>query len=273
MKKGVIIVLTAFICITFSNAQRWKLKRYEAIAGIGVANIFGDIGGTADEDNLYGIKDFKIRDSRPNLYLGLRYRLTEDQAVKLSIVNAIGTSKDLDSKNENRNYQFSTFLFEPSLQYEYYILNEDRNTKSSALFSHRGMVNAFSMISLYAFTGIGGVLYVPKVTYDSIFIPDKERFESKAGFSPVIPLGIGIKYVISADISLNFEFGGRLTFSDYIDGFNSDFSDANDVYYFGTFSVIYKLQTSRRGVPILFQGTKKRKSGTKPSSGRKPVGM
>jgi hypothetical protein len=57
------ILLPLLLLFIFSNgsmAQKWKLKRYEGIVGIGTAHYFGDIGGTADETNLFGLKDVAL---------------------------------------------------------------------------------------------------------------------------------------------------------------------------------------------------------------------
>ncbi len=275
MKKGLLIILAFFFVISVSQAQRWKLKRYEAIAGLGVANVFGDIGGSSEIENWGGFKDFRIRDSRPSIYLGARYRLTEEQALKLNIITGIGAGNDIDSKNypSGRTYKFSTILLEPSLQYEYYFLPEDRNMKTSAMYSRRGMVNTFSMISMYGFVGIGGVLYSPKIEGESP-APTQETLNEATGFTAVVPVGLGIKYVLTSEVSLNLEIGRRFTRNDYIDGFTSTFSDSYDVYYFGTLSVVYKLTTSRRGIPILFENRSRGRSNSGgPRRGRKPIGF
>jgi len=44
--------------------QKWKLRRYEALVGVGSTNYFGTIGGSADPENLFGLKDLDIKDSR-----------------------------------------------------------------------------------------------------------------------------------------------------------------------------------------------------------------
>ena len=273
MKKVLLSIILIFLFVNNTDAQRWKLKRVEAIVGLGVANAFGDIGGADEVETLGGFKDYKFKDTRPSFCMGVRYRLNEDQSVKFNIYSAMGGGKDQGSRNESRGYSYKTFLFEPSLQYEYYFLSEDRKTRSSALGARRGMINTFSMISIYGFAGIGGVLYVPKFE-GNLIVPDKETVKDNAGFSPVVPIGFGAKYVLTSEISLNLEIGRRITFTDYIEGLSTDFSNKNDTYYFGNISVVYKLTTTRRGVPIIFQGGRSSKgSGSAPSRRRKPVGL
>ena len=273
IKRLALLFLLLFI-ISAAYGQRWKLKRYEAVAGFGVANVFGDIGGASERETFLNLKDYRIKDSRPSLNLGVRYRIKEEQALKLNIIMGYGSGTDEGGVNETiRTYKFSTFMFEPSVQYEYYFLREDRNTRTSAMFSRRGMVNTFNMISAYAFAGAGGLLYMPKVEGTSTY-PQADHLDESTGFTPVIPIGMGVKYVISSEVSLNLELGRRFAFSDLVDGITTDFSKANDVYYFGTLSVVYKLTTSRRGIPIIFEGGRQKgRSGASPSRGRRPIGL
>jgi opacity protein-like surface antigen len=281
MNRGIIIFLLAFLFVSATHAQRWKLKRFEVIAGLGTANVFGDVGGASEVETWGGLKDYRLKDTRPSINLGARYRLTEEQSVKFNLTTGIGSGTDEGSINglnpieENRRtYKFTTILVEPSLQYEYYFLSEDRNLRSSAIYSRRGMVNSFSMLSLYGFAGVGGVLFAPSIEGETPVEPDKETLTNSAGFTAVIPVGVGVKYVLTSNMSLNLEAGRRFTFTDNLDGLTTVYSKSNDVYYFGTLSVVYKLTTTRRGIPIIFEGgSRVRKSGKKPTGGSKPIGM
>jgi len=60
-----------------------------------------------------------------------------------------------------------------------------------------------------------------------------------------------VKYGLTPDWNIGFELGGRFTLTDYLDAFTSQWSKANDFYYFATFHIIYKLDTSRKGWPVL----------------------
>jgi opacity protein-like surface antigen len=220
-----IILLLALSLPQESNAQRWKLRRYEAVFGVGFLNYFGDIGGAATNDNWFGIKDLSIKHTRPSLYLGTRFKI--------------------------RGFEFTSSIFEPSLQYEFSIISEEKRYSSSALFNKRGMVNNYSQINLYLYAGIGGVFFNTKVNdalaNASAYKPD----HPKAGI--VLPVGLGLKYVINQNWSIGGEFGVRFTTTDYLDGYsNPKFSKANDLYYFGFINGIYRIRTSRSGAPILF---------------------
>ncbi|HET7001875.1 MAG TPA: outer membrane beta-barrel protein, partial [Puia sp.] len=60
-------------------------------------------------------------------------------------------------------------------------------------------------------------------------------------FLPVIPVGAGLRYMITDRIFVNAQFSYRITTSDYIDGFSySCNSEKNDHYYGLTLGVSYR---------------------------------
>lgn len=254
MKKLVFLITLCGLFISSVDAQRWKLRRYEGIIGIGSTNIFGDIGGTADASNLLGLKDIRIAETRPSFYAGIRYKVEEDMALKLNIIYGIGTGKDEGSRNEHRELSYSTNLIETSIQYEYYFLKEDRRLKSAAVFNRRGMINNYAKIAMYAFGGLGGIYFNPKLDGPPQQInADYHIVDGYSKFNLSLPIGLGLKYTIDDKISIGFELGGRYTLSDYVEGFSTEFSKNNDVYYFSNVTFIYKARTDRRGRPILFR--------------------
>ncbi|MFN8207802.1 MAG: DUF6089 family protein [Bacteroidales bacterium] len=253
--------LTLCLLLTSFNldAQRWKTKRYEAGAGIGTTHIFGDIGGGATEKNWMGLKDLRLDATRPSLDLLFRYRISNSFATKFSLFYGYGFGADEGSFHNDsdppRDLSFTRHIIEPSLQLEYYILTEDKRLSSSAMYYRRGMGGAFTRLGLYLFTGIGSSTNFGKVTKNNPaypFNPEKETIKN-ASSTLVIPGGIGVKYMLNTDITLGFELGGRYTFSDYIDGYNAFGYAANegrDIYYFTSFSAVYKLKNDRNNIPL-----------------------
>jgi hypothetical protein len=252
VKKTLPIILFIALCLPQEgDAQRWKLRRYEALFGVGILNYFGDIGGAATNDNWFGLKDLSIKHTRPSFYLGTRYKIRENMAVKLNLMYGFIAGDDAGSKNNDRGYEFTSSIFEPSLQYEFSIISEEKRYSSSALFNKRGMVNNYSQINLYLYAGIGGVFYNPKVNDAMLNAPAYDPGFSKRGL--VLPVGIGLKYVINQNWSIGGEFGVRFTATDYLDAYSHPkFSKANDLYYFGFVNGIYRIRTSKSGAPILF---------------------
>jgi hypothetical protein len=247
LRNIVILIVLMFFTISGGYSQKWKLRRYEAIAGIGTAHYFGDIGGSADKNNLFGIKDIELFNTRPSFYLGARYKIRYNMAIKANFIFGFLKGDDEGSKNNDRNLAFNAMIFEPSAQFEYSIISEEQKYRTSAMFNKRGMINNYSHYNIYAFAGVGGVFGWPK--------PLKELenyYDPQMEFGLTFPIGLGVKYVMSSNLSLGLEFGGRLTTTDYLDGYHrEEFSKANDIYYFAVFNAIYRLKTSRRGFPII----------------------
>lgn len=252
MKRPVLILLLFSLLCTVSEQgaraqQLWKLRRYEALVGLGPSFFFGDIGGFSRGENILGFKDFTFLQTRANFNFSAKYRILEDINIRLSITSATLKATDTRGSNENRNMVSAISIFEPAILGEFYFI---KNTSERSYFFSKGQGGRGFMSSLdfYAFTGLGGASFSVK--------PNTELQDSPAlkdgGFTPVIPLGVGMTLVYSADINFGIEIGGRYSFSDYIDGYTSQYSSANDVYYFLNFTFAYKLRTGRNGGPILW---------------------
>jgi hypothetical protein len=258
MNRHLAVLFLVFL-VFFSSVygQKWKLTRYEAHFGLGTTNVFGDIGGTMDKNNLYGLKDIKIKETGLSIYAGARYKLSADMAIKLNLIYGFANGSDVNSKNASRNYSYRTSFFEPSVQYEYYFIGDYRHNTTAALYSRRGMLNDYKMITAYAFVGVGGIFYNPKLSLNGSQPLPKETVSGYSKISAVIPIGLGVKYVIDRYWSLGFEFGRRFAFTDFLDGISTSYpsasSNSNDTYYFGMFHAIYKLETDRYGVPLIFK--------------------
>ena len=243
-----------------SSAQKWKLRRYEAIIGVGSVNYFGDIGGSVTESNWFGIKDIQLVQARPSVYAGIRYKIRQNIAVKTNFTLGYMSGSDKGTYHEtgpnDRNFAFTTVLFEPSAQLEYSIISEEQKFRSSALFNKRGMVNNYARINVYVFGGIGAVKSWPSPNDELKNSPVYEPEYPTAGL--VFPLGVGLKYVINSRWSMGAELGGRLTTIDYLDAYgNPNFSKHNDIYYFSVVHAIYRIKTSRKGYPVIFGSRRK----------------
>ena len=228
-----------------SYSQNWRLNRYEASLGLGTANIFGDIGGTFDDKNAAGLKDIQLQYTRPSLAFGARYFLNERMTVKMNLIYGIFAGNDLKSRNDRREFAFTATIFEPSFQFEYYLISEAKKRSSMALFNRRGMINNYRNVYLYFFSGVGGAFF--NSTPKNDFIPLYKDDFSKFGI--VFPVGFGLKVPLYSQWSLGFEFGRRFTTTDFIDGYTSAFSSHNDTYYFGILNAVYKIRSNRRGWP------------------------
>ncbi len=260
------LIIIAFFILCFlepMHAQRWKLRRYEVGGGIGLTQVFGDIGGTIDKENWFGLKDIKFDETRLAIPLYIRYKLDPVYAIKVNTIAAFGNGTDEDSRND-RGRSYKTFLFEFSAQAEYYFIAEEKRYKSAAMFNKRGMLNNYMSFNAYLFLGLGGVYSNANVTFTQDITPVDDIKSNSFGVA--FPFGLGLKYIIDDRWLVNAELGYRYTVSDYIDGYKQiQASKHNDVYYFLTFSLGYRLKTSRRGLPsFLDKEYRQTKSGINP---------
>lgn len=251
------IIATLFLALVTGMAgysQRWKLIRYELVMGAGTTNVFGDIGGGIDRNNWFGIKDIRLDATRPSFLLALRYKFYQNLAGRFTLFYGMGAGTDAGAVNEYRGYSFTTTIIEPSVVAEYYFISEERRLKSAAIYSRRGMINNYSRIGAYVFGGVGGAYFNPKVSG----VQPGSPAEWISGYTPVtvvLPAGLGIKYILSETWMVGFELGGRLSLSDFIDGYSADVSGnkALDIYYFTALNAVYRIRNNRENVPLFLQ--------------------
>ncbi len=249
MKKQILLFFAIILLIPiYGYSQKWKLTREEIMGGIGITNYFGDIGGAADPDASV-FADIDFGSTRPSVMVGYRNRLTERLAAKGSLTYANFHGSDVGSKNEARNYSFSTNMFELYGHVEYHITPEKQLITYSTMSLRSGLKKFNAAFNLYVFAGIGGAYFKPKAKDDFI---DSERFNGDKNLTFVLPVGIGGKYPVLSDLYVGFELSGRLTTTDYIDGFSPDASKANDLYYLTTIYVSYKIKPKGRKPKIRF---------------------
>ncbi len=238
MVKKALLFLSLFAAsalITWS--QPWRSTPFEIYGGLGTANYFGDIGGTPDEDNLYGIKDFEFLQTRPSLTAGLRYNFHYLFSLNTGVTFGWLSGNDEGGRNEARGYTFNTLFFEPSTKVEVYFLKDypfrARRT------DRKGRIASYSTLSTYFFGGFGGIFF--QVIPNDALKERRERDNIQHGNAAlVLPVGLGLKLGIGYETDIGIEIGGRYTTSDYIDGFTSDFARHNDVYYITTINLVYR---------------------------------
>jgi hypothetical protein len=241
----IVLLLTA----PFTKAQLWKMKRYEATAGIGTTHFFGDIGGFSPSMNILGFKDISLRHTRFNMSTSFRYRILEDISARINLAYGYLHATDVRGSNEARGFEAVTSIFEPTIIAEYYFIKN--KTENSYIFLNgRGNIfgSLISSLDFYVLAGAGGVKYMVKGN-DALVALGLQT----GGFALAIPLGIGTNFTFSPDFNFGIEIGGRYTTSDYLDGYSSQYSKSNDVYYFLNATVTYKMKTGKNGLPSFSQ--------------------
>ena len=245
MKRFIIAILFIFLLDSFSDAQIWKLKRYEVTAGFGASEFFGDIGGFSKNKNIIGLRDMSISQTRFDVDLNIRYRISQKFSTRASLTYGLLHASDLRGSNAERGYEASTSILEPALLLEYYFV---KNKSEKSYIFKKGRPGAKSgllrSLDFYAFSGIGGLYYSIKGNDKLI-----NYGINPGGFAAVIPAGVGTTLIYSPNINFGVEFSGRYTFSDNLDGYTSQYSSSNDVYYFLNFTFTYKLKTAANGLP------------------------
>jgi hypothetical protein len=178
----------------------------------------------------------------------VKYRITQVITARLSMSYGLLNATDERGSNEARGFEASTTIFEPALLGEYYFVKNRAET--SYLFNKgrgKGLIRLVRSLDAYAFTGIGGLSY-------SITPNEKlsEHGLDPKGFTAVVPLGVGANISAYPNLKFGLELGFRYAFTDNLDGYTSQFSSANDVYYFLNLAVTYRLKI-KKGVMKSFR--------------------
>jgi hypothetical protein len=248
--------MVVLLSAQFASAQLWKMKRYEATAALGTSQFYGDIGGFTIGENALGLKDITFKQTRFSVNGSFRYLITDNIAARISLSYIMLHATDMRGSNDDtRQYESSTSLFEPALLGEYYFVrNRERN---SFLFqTYRGRVrnrasDFFRSLDVYVVAGVGGAgfnVYKGNDRLEAKWASDQTL--DRRGFAPVIPAGVGVKLTIDPNILVGIEMMGRYAFSDYLDGYTSQWSRRNDVYHTFNLTFNYRIKTGRNGLPM-----------------------
>jgi len=243
MKRFLLFVMILCITAPFSSAQLWKWKRWETSLGVGPSFFFDDIGGYSRSKNLLGFRDLSYRQTMFDINGNIKYRLTRTLNARMSATFGMLHGIDTWGSNEGRAMEATTIILEPALLGEYYFV-KNRSESSYLFLRGRGFWKLLSSLDFYAFSGFGGVYYDVHGNPPLVELGMKE-----SGFAALIPVGLGASLIYTPNINFGLELGGRYTFTDYIDGYTSQYSTANDVYYFLNFTITYKVKTGPRGLP------------------------
>ncbi|MEQ8581098.1 MAG: DUF6089 family protein [Marinoscillum sp.] len=188
--------------------------------GLGVSHYTGDLNGVPrlDQSKLAGT--------------GI-YRLNFSDIVSFKFAFTAGSisgndRRPVDALGENRQYEFKHNFLELSGVFEYHFMSY-RSEKYKNKWSP------------YAFFGLGFV----KLNNTSTAYEDYQRVQ------PVLPMGGGVKYMLSKRLTLAGELGARKTFFDYLDGIsdgdqsikNYQYGNPNDKdwYFYSGISLTYVL--------------------------------
>ena len=217
MRNSILVFISILFFSSISSGQNLDARRIDLLLGPGTTTVFGDIG------------DWQIG---PSVCTGVRYKFQKYWSVKANLIFGIGFGRDTLTRHNSRRYEFSTFIIESSVQVEYYFLFLEGRR-----YNNKGLLLDLPAVGVYGFAGLGGSFFYPtpggelENNYDDDFTK----------LSLVVPIGVGARYNLNNDWSVGLEFGRRSTTTDYLDGYTSENSTANDVYFFGILSLSCKI--------------------------------
>ncbi len=167
-------------------------------AGLGSMNYAGDV-----------VRGYSFSTSSFAGTAFYRMNFSEILTVKLALTvgKVKGSETPIDAFAQQRNHSFNSSILELSSVFEYHFL--DFKTENSK-------VN----YSPYIFGGIGFINF-----------SDAPENENVGKIQPVLPMGIGFKYLIQKKYTIGFEAGARKTFFDYLDGISDGDQTIKDYQY------------------------------------------
>jgi len=205
------LCLLLLLCPLITLSQ----TRLHADLFAGFANYYGDLQN----------KPITLDQSSLAIGAGVKYELDDHLAFRTGFMyGRIGAD---DKRNKPslqlRNLNFQSKVFEWNVIGEYTLFN--MNSKQ---------------FSPYAFAGVAIFHYNP-YTYDSIGVryflkPLSTEGEGLAAYPDrkpyhltqfAIPFGVGVKFRVTNDVVLAYEFGLRKTFMDYLDDVSKTYVDQN----------------------------------------------
>jgi len=190
MKSFLQIIFSILFLLSLSlntQGQTRAATAHELGLGIGVANYKGEMSAFPNIES-------------PGLGATVFYRANFSQAwsMRIGVVYADVKQSDegkTDLLSMSRSHEFETSIVEFSARAEYNFFDLSTDRKSPNLWTP------------YLFAGVGYFLMNSKTNIQPTY--------ELSSFT--IPFGVGVKFLLNDKWNINFEFGARKTFTDYID--------------------------------------------------------
>lgn len=212
-------------------------QNHEVGFGAGVANYRGDMSPIINitQPGVHGTLFYRYN---PNAVWGFR--------VNASLAQIRHNDKGVDDLVAGvRNHSFLTGILELSGQVEYNFLNFGKGTPRNP-----------QRFSPYALLGFGMFQLEPIRNSTPVY----------ATWSRCVPMGLGVKYLISRNVQCNIEFGARFTSTDYLDDLGQNTGsptnttnpklqgnpNTKDMYFFSHVSFSYVIRNKKDICPIQF---------------------
>ena len=248
MRKLWIPIISLLLLTSLDGyGQRWKLRRYEANIYASAVSFHGDIG-LANRHLMNNINGM-----RPSVGFKPAFQITQNLTAAVDLAYVMYGGKDEEGSSHGRLYSFNAHAFQHVARVEYYLLGDGRTLMSGAIYNRRGMINNYNKLYIYIFGGAGGSLSKSKVKdlrnegEEPLW---NEGYNNNWVYTPVFPLGGGIRFSLDPRWSIGVEVGYQFSLGDYLDGYSSRFSTYNDSYYLTSVKAIMHIRNNRNGVPV-----------------------
>lgn len=224
-----IFILLPLMLPQVSYSQAWKYYRQEVSFGIGASNFLGELGG-ANQVGTNRLRDMEFSLTRPSVKIGYRYLINPNFKVGADLLFGRLNGDDQltkESFRNNRNLHFRSPIVEFAAFFEYYPFTD----KTGHMYRMKGVGgNKEHYFSPYISVGFGGFWFNPRALYpvDNKWHNLQSIQTENVAYKRVsicIPMGLGVKYSLSRELSIGFEMSGRKTFTDYIDDVSTVYVD------------------------------------------------
>mgnify|MGYP000886338149 CR=1 len=196
------LLISIVLVSGFARAQRWEFG-----AALGASNYNGDLA-----------REIVLKESHLAGGAFFRYNLGKFASIRPGInLGTISGSDKNFSENKYRNLSFKSTIFEISTLMEFN-------------FKPFGAQVRTQNFSPYVAIGLAGFHFNPKATYNGdVFELRTQRTEGQSKmyktFQISVPFGMGLKWSVTNNLTVGFEFLYRRTFTDYLDDVSKNYPD------------------------------------------------
>jgi hypothetical protein len=209
MKNRFIIVV--FICLAAKQSKSQNLLLN--IQG-GLANYQGDL------------QELPYTLGSSGLHLGLSLHYGVANKINIRAGGAYGKIKATDALsskkgNKARNLSFENKITEFHLGAEYFLWNTKERNWTPYIFG--GI--AYFKHNPYAFDATGNKVFLEPLRTEGQGLPEYPNRKTYKLSDFSLPIGGGIRVVVSDNLALGYEIGFRKTFTDYLDDVSTTYPD------------------------------------------------
>ncbi len=252
--KRMTIVLSAMFLSVLTFGQTFEIG-----AGLGVSNFLGDLGKKQSKGRSY-IGDVEASLFRPATTLYFRNTFNPFFAVKGAMTYGMWAGDDRLAKTE-RLHDDAWFRNYRNLHFRSHVVEFSATAEVNFMRYMPG--NTKNWIAPYLFTGIAMVWFNPKAEYNGQWVPLRPlgtegqgmpQYPDRKKYSllqPSIPIGLGVKMVVSRLVTVGFEIGHRFTFTDYLDDVSTNYVSKQEfIDFYGSEKGTKVYELSRRSHEI-----------------------